>query len=297
MDIKTQGGIKIGTGINSIKVPDKLRVKQDLGIDWINQALGGGGMTPSTVGMVTGSPGSGKSTLLRQLADSITTHGHIALYNTGEESIFQVKMRCEDMELSADFKVGEERFIGKILAHARDLQAKNPKKQVFILQDSLQTLDDGHYKNGVTSVTPVRCCEQLTDWAKETYGIVLFIGQVTKSGVFAGKNTIRHMVDMHCEVLLDQDPKSDTRGKLLFSVTKNRFGYTGRTYVVGLGKKGLSVIDYQDIARPEDDEENEVIISVPPPNGSIAPKRTNSGVHARVIVPPTADEIKEVNNG
>jgi DNA repair protein RadA/Sms len=245
MNIKTQvGGVPIGTDISKILVPDKLRLKQDLGIDWINEALSGGGMTPSTVGMVTGSPGCGKSTLLRQLADSITAKGHIAIYNTGEESVYQVKMRCEDMGLTHGFQVGEETFVGKVLGHARDLQSKFPKRQVFVLQDSLQTLDDGHYKNGVTSVTPVRCCEQLTDWAKETYGIVLFIGQVTKSGVFAGKNTIRHMVDVHCEVLLDEDPKSDTFKKLLFSVTKNRFGPTGKTYVIGLGKSGLSVMDY-----------------------------------------------------
>lgn len=240
MNIKTQvAGIKIGTDINKVHVPEKLRVRQNLGIDWVNEALGGGGMTPSTVGMVTGSPGCGKSTLLRQLADSITAQGHFAIYNTGEESIYQVKMRCEDMGLRHGFKVGQETFIGNVLSYARELQAANPGKQVFILQDSLQTLDDGHYKNGTTSMTPVRCCEQLTDWAKETYGIVLFIGQVTKSGLFAGKNTIRHMVDVHMEILRNNDPRSEEFNRLVFSVSKNRFGYTGKSYLVELGEQGL----------------------------------------------------------
>lgn len=281
MNIKTQvAGVKIGTDINCIKVPDKLRVKQDLGIDWVNDALGGGGMTPSTVGMVTGSPGCGKSTLLRQLADSITGKGGIAILNSGEESVHQMKMRCEDMELKHGFQVGQETYLGKVLAHAREQQLMHPKKQVFILQDSLQTLDDGHYKNGVTSVTPVRCCEALTDWAKETYGNVLFIGQVTKSGVFAGKNTIRHMVDVHMEVLRDDDPRSPTCGQLLFSVSKNRFGFTGKTYVVNLGQHGLSVIDEADelIHHEENNNDDDAVSAV-----HVTP-RYQSGVRAKAEV-------------
>jgi len=263
MQIKTQvSGIKIGTDINHIKVPAKLRMRQNLGIDWVNEALGGGGMTPSTVGMVTGSPGCGKSTLIRQLADSITAQGHIALYNTGEESLYQVKMRCEDMGLTHGFKVGQETYLGNVLAHAREIQSQHPGKQVFILQDSLQTLDDGHYKNGTTSMTPVRCAAELTDWAKETYGIVLFIGQVTKSGLFAGKNTIRHMVDVHCEILRETDPKSPNCGKLVFSVSKNRFGFTGKSYLVELGKQGLYVVG-DDVTESLDLDEDEVIVEKP----------------------------------
>lgn len=257
MNIKTQvDGIKLGTDILDVQVPDRLRTKQSLGIDWVNEAVGGGGMTPSTVMMITGAPGCGKSTLLRQLADSITAAGHVVLYNTGEESIYQVKMRIEEMGLKRGFKVGQETYTGKVLAWARAQQEREPKRQVFILQDSLQTLNDGHYKDGgVTGQTPVRCCEMLTDWAKETYGIVIFIGQVTKSGVFAGKNTIRHMIDSHVEILHDQDMKSQTHGKLLFNVSKNRFGYTGKTYVVGLGKQGLYATEDVSEVEPEDVDE------------------------------------------
>jgi DNA repair protein RadA/Sms len=292
MNIKTStNDVKIGTDIRQIHVPDKLRQRQDLGIDWVNHALGGGGMTPSTVGMLTGSPGSGKSTMMRQLADSITGQGHIAIYNTGEESIEQVKMRVEDMELTHGFQIGQETFVGKVLAHAREMQALYPKKQVFVLQDSLQTLDDGHYKNGTTSVTPVRCCAELTNWAKETYGIVLFIGQVTKSGVFAGKNVIRHMVDVHMEVLRDEDPKSDTYKRLLFEVSKNRFGYTGKTYVVNLGKKGLSAIDYEDIPHTDGTSPDDWVSEVQVRPG------TRSGVQAKVTADQVAEHAEKVRTG
>jgi len=210
-------------------------------------------MTPSTSMMLTGDPGYGKSTLLRQLANSITNQGHIALYNVGEESLFQVKMRCEEMGLTHGFKVGQEVFVGKVLAYARELQQQFPQKQVFILQDSLQTLNDGHYKDGgITSKTPVRCCELMTNWAKETYGIVVFIGQVTKNGVFVGKNTIRHMIDVHCELLLDDNKESESCGQRIFTISKNRFGPSGIAHAYSLTKKGIFANDVKDVNESND---------------------------------------------
>lgn len=236
--------IALGTNILDVDVPSQLRVRRSVGIDWLNRALGGTGMTPSSLVMVTGAPGFGKSTLVRQVADSITAQGHVALYNSGEESLYQVRMRTEEMGLTHGFQVGEEAYVGKLLAHARELQALNPKKQVFLMQDSLQSLNDGYYKDGgVTGQTPVRCCEMLRDWAKETYGIAVFIGQVTKDGVFAGKNTIKHLVDVHCELRRDDDKDSPTRGNRLFVVSKNRFGPDGMTFAYALTGKGLVVND------------------------------------------------------
>lgn len=267
MNIRTQvAGVKLGTNINKVAVPDQLRIKRSLGIDWVNTAVGGGGMTPSTVMMLTGMPGSGKSTLMRQLADSITAAGHIAVYNSGEESIFQVKMRCEEMNLTNGFQVGQETLVTTLIDYAKKQQARHPNKQVFIIQDSLQTLNDGYYKDGgTTSNTPVRCAELLTSWAKETFGIVIFIGQVTKSGVFAGKNTLRHLIDVHCELMPDDDPKSPTHKQLVFNVSKNRFGYSGKAYVVSLNKLGISVIDDVANVRPrasDAEDEGEVNVEV-----------------------------------
>jgi DNA repair protein RadA/Sms len=279
MQIKTQvNGVKLGTDILKLKVPDQLRMRRSLGLGWLNTALGGKGMTPSTVMMLTGSPGFGKSTLLRQLADSITGEGHIALYNTGEESLYQVKMRVEEMGLERGFKVGQENFIGKVLGYARELQRDNPKKQVFILQDSLQTLNDGYYKDGgTTSATPVRCCEQLTDWAKETYGICIFIGQVTKDGKFAGKNTIKHAVDVHAELIRDDDKDSPTRGQRVFTVSKNRFGPDGLTFPYGLNEKGIYVQDMELPSPTRGDDEEDMGAA----DEAASPKRTQSGVVAK----------------
>lgn len=232
-------GLKKGTNILEIEVPKALRDRKKVGISWFDDALGGEGFVPSQVMMLTGTPGAGKTTLLLQLADAITKAGHICLYNTGEESLYQVKMVVERLGLRAGFVVGQDTIVADLLAHADSLRKANPGKQVFILQDSLQTLDDGKWKDGTNSMTTVRATEMLTDWAKSNYGVVIFIGQVTKSGDFAGKQTILHAVDVRGQLYIDEEKKSETYGERIFEITKNRFGCSGRAYVLGIGKQGL----------------------------------------------------------
>jgi len=178
--------------------------------------------------------------MLLQLANSITKAGHVCLYNTGEESLFQVKMVVERLGLREGFYVGQDTMIADLIAHADKLRKANPGKQVFILQDSLQTLDDGKYAGGATnSMSTVRATEMLTDWAKTHYGVVIFIGQVTKSGDFAGKQTILHAVDVRGHIYIDQKKNSETYGERIFEVTKNRFGCSGRAYILGIRRDGL----------------------------------------------------------
>jgi DNA repair protein RadA/Sms len=233
-------GLKRGTSVFDIKVPEKMRIRHKCNVSWIDGAFGKHGFVPSTAIMVTGTPGAGKTTFLMQLADALTGAGHIALYNTGEESLYQIKMVAERLDLKNGFVVGQDEKTADIIEHAEELRKANPKKQVFLLHDSLQTLDDGYYENGHTNGnTQVRAIEQLTNWAKEKYGIFFFIGQVTKDGTFAGKNAIKHCIDAHAQLYFDDGKKSETYGERLFEVTKNRYGVSGMTYIVGLNKKGL----------------------------------------------------------
>ena len=232
-------GLKRGTSIDDIKVPEALRNRKKTGLDFFDAAVGGAGLVPSSVVMLTGTPGAGKTTMLLQLANAITGSGHVCLYNTGEESLYQVKMVAERLKLRNGFVVGQDTLVPELLAHADHLRAANPGKQVFVLQDSLQTLDDGKWKDGTNSMTSVRSTEMLTDWAKSTYGIVMFIGQVTKSGDFAGKQTILHAVDCRGQLFIDDEKKSETYGERIFEVTKNRFGCSGKSYILGLGTTGL----------------------------------------------------------
>ena len=232
--------IKHGTNIKDIVVPDVLRNRRKTGLNWFDDAVGGEGLVPSSVMMLTGTPGAGKTTLMLQIANSITQAGHVCLYNTGEESLYQTKMVAERLGLDNGFFCGQDLKVEHVLNHADNLKKRNKDKQIFVLQDSLQTLDDGKYTNGGTnSMTAVRSVELITDWAKTNYGIVCFIGHVTKSGDFAGKQTILHAVDLRGQLYIDEAKSSETYGQRIFEITKNRFGCSGRTYILGIGKKGL----------------------------------------------------------
>lgn len=248
MKLQVARGFKIGTMVNTIEVPQELRVKKSTGITWLDDAFGGeGGLTPTSTVMLTGGPGTGKSTLLRQLSSEMTGAGHVVLYNTGEESLFQAKMACERLNLKHNFYVGEETMLPRILEYLDRVKADpaNKGKQIVYLQDSLQTLDDGKYADkdgnsrGTTSKTPTYCTEMIVDWMQRNFGIAIFIGQVTKGGEFAGQNTIKHAIDVHAHMFYDDKEKSDTFGCTIFEVQKNRWGCNGKSYIVGLSKTGI----------------------------------------------------------
>jgi len=62
---------------------------------------------------------------------------------------------------------------------------------------------------------------------------------VTKSGDFAGKQTILHAIDVRGQLYIDDEKKSETYGERIFEITKNRFGCSGRSFVLGIGQSGL----------------------------------------------------------
>ena len=125
-----------------------------------------------------------------------------------------------------------------LLDHADYLRNQDPDVPFFLLQDSLQTLDDGKYTNFTNGNTPVRCVEMLTQWAKKTFANVVFIGQVNKDGDFQGKNGILHTIDIRAGLRIDTNKKSETFGQRLLEVTKSRYG-TGPNAVLGMSREGL----------------------------------------------------------
>jgi len=232
--------LKRDTNVLSIKIPEALRVRYPTKISWIDDALGGDGFAASTVMMLTGTPGAGKTTGLLQIADALTAQGHIALYNTGEESLYQTALVVERLKMKNGFVCGQDTDINEVIKHANDLSKANPGKKVFLLIDSLQTMDDYKWKDGANSMTAVRVVEMLTGWAKETFNVVIFIGQVTKGGKdFVGKNTILHAIDVRGHIGIDMEKKSETYGERVFEISKNRFGVSGRAYILGMKSTGL----------------------------------------------------------
>lgn len=231
---------KRGTNILNLDVPAELEGTVRTGVGFFDEVMGGEGMTPSTSMLLSGTPGAGKTTLCLQLAESITAAGHLCLFNTAEESLFQVRKVARRLNMKAGFIAGQDHLVPALLEHADALRKANKGKQVFIIADSLQTLDDGKYKDGGTNaMSQVRATEMITNWCKASYGIAIIIGQVTKNGDFAGKQQIKHTVDAHAHLFIDDRKKSETYGERLLEVQKNRFGCSGKTFILGLESKGL----------------------------------------------------------
>ena len=129
MKLANKNDIVFGTNIKNIKIPDVLRNKFKVGIDYIDGAIGGEGFTPSCVTLFTGEPGSGKTTMLLGLADAVTKKGGIALFNTAEESLYQTAMTYERLKLRNGFATGNTPDVGLILEESRKMMEANPGKQ------------------------------------------------------------------------------------------------------------------------------------------------------------------------
>ncbi len=232
------------TNILDIDVPAALEENVDTGFAHINALFAGDGVTPSTAAIVTGIPGAGKTTLMLQLADAVTGAGHIALYNTGEESLYQVRKVVRRLGLENGFIPSYESSAQDIVKKAKAVQRANPGKQVFLFVDSLQCVEvdrekgkKGRAQSGANK--EVSATEILTQWAKETFGVLMIIGMVTKDGTFAGKQAIRHIVDAHLHLSVDTDRKSDTYGQRVASMDKNRFGQSQIAYTYEITSAGV----------------------------------------------------------
>jgi DNA repair protein RadA/Sms len=236
--------VAFGSNINDVVVPAEMRKKFLSGLDFFDVAIGGMGFTPSASMIFTGEAGAGKTTMMLTLADHLTRSGTVAVFNTAEESLFQVKAVCERLGLKKGFAVGNETNVSDLLKKADKLRLMpvNKDKPFLLIIDSLQCMDDGHFSTGrITCQTAERSLEQVTSWCKENYTNAIVIGQVTKSGNFAGSNKLRHMVDCHTHLGIEKKDK-ELMGLRVLETTKNRFGGAGARQWMSLNKSGFEVV-------------------------------------------------------
>lgn len=254
------------TNILDVEIPLEMENNISTGMEHFNLLMAGDGVTPSSAILMTGVPGAGKTTMCLQLADSLTRLGHVAVFNGNEESIFQMRRKVRQLRLRHGFIVSQETDVWKLVALLDKVRAENPGKHVFLIQDSLPTLEVHNYiidektnrpqcvggrgkdaktwKVGKGRPTTgdgavVRATEILTAWAKETFQVVIMLGHVTKNGDFAGKQTIKHVIDAHLHLDFDKDRRSDTYGERVVNVEKNRFGIAGLYYPFEISDLGV----------------------------------------------------------
>ena len=180
--------------------------------------------------------------MMLTLANALQGHGAQVVFNTAEESLYQVKMSAERLRLRHSFMLGGESNVPALLKGCDKIRKKHSNRPFFLIVDSLQCMDDGHFNSGrITTATAERSLAQLTSYAKENACNVLVIGQVNKDGKMSGSNKLKHMVDMHLHLSVEEKDE-DLLGCRILRTRKNRFGGAGHAVFLRLTKGGLTEI-------------------------------------------------------
>lgn len=189
----------------------------------------GGGIVPGSAILIGGHPGAGKSTLLLQVMCGLAKN-MTALYVTGEESLQQVAMRANRLNLPTDkLNMLSETSVEQICNLADQL-----KPQIIVV-DSIQVMYLSDIQSSPGSVAQVReCASFLTRYAKTRQVAIIMVGHVTKDGTLAGPKVLEHAID--CSLLLEGE--ADSRFRTLRS-HKNRFGAVNELGVFGMTEQGL----------------------------------------------------------
>jgi DNA repair protein RadA/Sms len=226
------------------------------GIPEFDRVLGGGLVRGSLV-LLGGEPGIGKSTLVLQAAASLAEAGRKVLYQCGEESPGQVRMRAE--------RIGGVRGDLLLLPEVDIVVAEETALREMpdiLVVDSIQTVFDPDLAGAPGSVGQVRACTaRLMRLAKDK-GITTFIvGHVTKEGAIAGPRVLEHIVD----TVLYFEGDRDHAFRIVRAV-KNRFGSVSEIGVFEMTEAGLVAVGSPSAAllaeRPENTPGSVVMATV-----------------------------------
>ena len=193
----------------------------------------GGGLVPGSVVLIGGDPGIGKSTLLIQTLAALSEN-QACLYVTGEESLQQVTLRAQRLDLMKHpLYLLAETNVENIIAKA------NQTKPDVIVIDSIQTIYTDLIQAAPGGVSQVReSAANLVRFAKQTGTALFLVGHVTKDGSLAGPRVLEHMVD----AVLYFEGQSDSRYRVVRAI-KNRFGAVNELGVFAMTDKGLKGVN------------------------------------------------------
>ncbi len=228
---RSSTGSQTPISLAEIETPREERIAT--GIKEFDRVLGGGMVTGSAI-LIGGPPGIGKSTLMLQVCNRLALLGHKPLYITGEESLFQIRLRARRLGIEGkDLLLGAETNLEAIQGHLEGL------KPALLVVDSIQMI----YKEGLESapgtVSQVReCANELIHTVKDMDCVLFLLGHVTKEGLLAGPKVLEHMAD----TVLYFEGELAAPFRVLRAV-KNRFGPTNELAIFEMREDGLHGVD------------------------------------------------------
>ncbi|TCT14384.1 DNA repair protein RadA/Sms [Natranaerovirga pectinivora] len=199
------------------------------GINELDRVLGGGIVIGSLV-LVGGDPGIGKSTLLLQMCKSLADNNKKVLYISGEESLKQIKIRAERLNVNGNNLL---LLCETNLTNIEEIVKKDIPDVMII--DSIQTMFKEDISSAPGSVSQVREVTNILMQLAKGLNISTFIvGHVTKDGSIAGPRVLEHMVDT--VLYFEGDRHASYR---ILRGVKNRYGSTNEIGVFEMRDKGL----------------------------------------------------------
>jgi len=212
---KSQRLAKVTTNVQSLtEIGFESGERTKIGIPELDRVLGGG-LVSGALTLVGGDPGIGKSTLLLQAMGALASQGKKILYMSAEESLQQIKVRANRLEVFSEnlFLLADTNL------DALEIARREVSPDVIVV-DSIQTVGSSAVDSSIGSVSQIRAVTQhLMDLAKGKNITTFVVGHVTKEGTIAGPKVMEHMVDT---VLYFEGER--TGAYRILRAHKNRFG-------------------------------------------------------------------------
>jgi DNA repair protein RadA/Sms len=204
----------------------------------------GGGLVPSTVTLLGGSPGGGKTTLCLQLSDIVSElTGKPTAYIGYEQPASELRGTANRLRLKHQDKIKVLKTFGNPTRSVGDT-LRGIKPGLIILDSVTAAVGDDHN-------AAIAMCKQFKALSVELNAPSIIIAHVTKEHDFAGPMSMQHWVDC----LVSMYPDGPTQVRML--TWKNRFG-PKTEQLFNMTATGLTLaLDEDEECEESGDEEDE----------------------------------------